>query len=137
MNAYELDGYEVVKRHPFLPLAIARHGERIFVTDGNKTIGYTLSNDFVYACFYNNEIVCYTRTGFDAYRVIRARQQIIEEYWPAFRILCEHGVTAIVSWDEGISLVGVIAGYWKDEPIWTSAERIYSWPGKIKTLEVK
>lgn len=144
-------GYITRRVHPYYPIAILNHtspnpageGEMIqrccgVIVDSNEIIGQSLpelcnQSDIILVCFYGRELIVSTRNEFESEDALWAYRYVSDNYYAAFRLLCYDGITALLQRiDNDLYLVGTVTPdlLSNGKQIWTSANRLTSWPGK-------
>lgn len=88
-------------------------------------------------CFYQNELVVATRGSFVSEMAVWAYNHISENYYSAFKTLCNAGITALVEIiypdnrivvDYGNFADVVLLGAYTTTGHWINAERVMNWP---------
>jgi RNA ligase len=111
-----------------------RHGDDDVDIDGPLQTTIKLDGVMGSVAFYQGNIIVTAGGSFESGPALSAYQHIIDNYYEAFKILCNtDGVTGIfIIQPDDIVLLGVISDYlYSNKQLWTPADLIYSWPGPV------
>lgn len=148
-------GYITRRVHPYYTLAILHHTAKAvgnpdiehicgIIVDGERIIARIPPDlcdkeNIIIVCFYYDKLIVSSSDNFESEDALLAYDFIVENYYPAFRLLCSNGITAICQRvDDDLALIGTVTPDLLSggKPIWTPSDKLITWPGKRINYEV-